>query len=389
MTGVALATVLLAACTSSSTTSTSSAAAASSSAPVASEAASSAASAPASASADANPAIASAQEAVAAAMVPEASFTAPTVSPGPVPTGKKVAAVTALNAAPLPFQVATKFVTAAEAVGMTGDVLDGKASPAGWDAAVRTALNGGASAIAMSASEPSLIPEASADADAKGVKFTTMYGCEDPKPGNVTMEVPASRAPEGKLLADWVIANSPEGAQVMMFTNSQFFCLKQAAEAFKAELAAAGPNFTVVEEVESTPADQAGSAATQKVSAILRKHPDAKYFFVMQADWAPILEQGLKAVGRTDVTGLMADYDSAVIDLMRQEKNLVAAGQSWDQVAWIGLYAAIAGINGIDVPAFEPSLHLVDSTNMGSSGDPMAPGYDLNAAWTDYLTSAK
>ncbi|MGD9954509.1 MAG: sugar ABC transporter substrate-binding protein [Candidatus Nanopelagicales bacterium] len=370
---LAAASLSLAACGTSST-------------PAASSSAPSSTSASASAS-SANPAVAEASKAVEAAKTPDASFQAPSVSAGPVPTGKKVAAVTALNAAPLPYQVATLFVDHAKAVGMSGDVLDGKGTPAGWDAAVRTALNGNAAAIGMSASEPSLIPEAAADAAAKGVKFTTMYGCESPKPAGVTMEVPESRASEGALLADWVIANSPEGASVMMFTNSQFFCLKGEAEAFKAELAKGGPSFTVVEEQEATPADQAGAAAVQKVSAILRKHPDAKYFFVMQADWAPILEQGLKATGRTDVTGLMADYDSNVLELMRQEKNLVAAGQSWDQVAWIGLYAAIAGINGVDVPTFAPTVHLVDSTNMGTSGDPMAPGYDLDAAWKDYLTT--
>jgi ribose transport system substrate-binding protein len=330
--------------------------------------------------------IEAAKAAVAAAREPVADFKAPSVSAGPVPKGELVSVVTALNAASLPFDVAELSVDALTSLGLQGEILDGKGSPAGWDAAVRTALNGNTSAIIMSASEPSLIPQAAKAAAAEEVPFTTVFGCETPKPDNVSMEVPGTREAEGKLLADWVMQDSPEGAEVIMQTNSQFFCLKGMVEAFKAQLAKGGSAFKVVEESEATPADQAGAAAVQKVAGMLRKHPNARYFFAMQADWAPAFVQGRASVGRTDVTGLFAD-SKWVLDLMRENDNLVAAGPHIENMAWIGVYATIAALNGKDVPAVEAPVQLVDSENLGTSGDPLEPEFDLAAAWKSFLES--
>jgi ABC-type sugar transport system substrate-binding protein len=202
----------------------------------------------------------------------------------------------------------------------------------------------------------------------------------------VSMEVPATREPEGKLLADWVMQDSPKGAEVIMQTNSQFFCLKGEVEAFKAELAKGGSAFKVVEESEATPADQAGAAAVQKVAGMLRKHPNAKYFFTMQADWAPAFVQARASAGRTDVTGLYAD-SKWVLDLMRENKNLVAAGPNIEATAWIGVYATIAALNRKEVPAMAAPVQLVDSENIGTSGDPLKPEYDQASAWKSFLES--
>ncbi|MBB6627801.1 sugar ABC transporter substrate-binding protein [Nocardioides sp. KIGAM211] len=324
--------------------------------------------------------------AVKAAREPITDFTAPSAPAGPIPTGELVSIVTALNAAPLPYDVGMISKAAFESLGLKADVLDGQGSPAGWDKAVRTALNANAKAIVMSAAEPSLVPEAAQAAAAQDVPFTTVFGCETPKPDGVSMEVPETREAEGKLLADWVMADSPEGAEVIVQTNAQFFCLAGEVEAFKAELAKGGAAFKVVEETEATPADQAGTAAVQKVAGLLRKHPDAHYFFTMQADWAPAFVQGLKSVGRDDVTGLFAD-SKWVIDLMRENPNLVAAGPNIEATAWIGVYATIAAMNGLEVPPMAAPVQLIDSENIGTDGDPTEPQYDLAGSWTSFLES--
>lgn len=331
-------------------------------------------------------AVEAAKAAVAAAREPVADFKAPSVSAGPVPKGELVSVVTALNAASLPFDVAELSVDALTSLGLRAEILDGQGSPAGWDAAVRTALNANSSAILMSASQPSLIPEAAKVAAEEDVPFTTVFGCETPVPENVSMEVPETREAEGKLLADWVMQDSPEGAEVIMQTNSQFFCLKGMAEAFKAQLATGGSAFKVVEVSETTPADQAGAAAIQKVAGMLRKHPNADYFFAMQADWAPAFVQARGTVGRDDVTGLFAD-SKWVLDLMRENDNLVAAGPNIEATAWIGVYATIAALNGKEVPAVAAPVQLVDSENIGTSGDPLEPEFDLAAAWKSFLES--
>jgi ABC-type sugar transport system substrate-binding protein len=330
--------------------------------------------------------IEAAKAAVAAAREPVADFKAPSVSAGPIPKGELVSVVSALNAANLPYDVAELSVDAFTSLGMEAEILDGQGSPAGWDAAVRTALNANSDAILMAASQPSLVPEASKAAADKDVPFTTVFGCETPKPENVSMEVPETREAEGRLLADWVMQDSPEGAEVIMQTNSQFFCLKGMGEAFKAQLATGGSAFKVVEESEVTPADQAGPAAIQKVAGSLRKHPNADYFFAMQADWAPAFVQARGSVDRGDVTGLFAD-SKWVLDLMRENDNLVAAGPNIEATAWIGIYATIAALNGKEVPAVAAPVQLVDSENLGTSGDPLEPEFDLAAAWKSFLES--
>lgn len=157
-------------------------------------------------------------------------------------------------------------------------------------------------------------------------------------------------------------------------------------DAFKAELAKGGSAFKVVEQAEATPADQAGAAAVQKVAGMLRKHPNAHYFFAMQADWALAFVQARTSVGRKDVTGLFAD-SKWVLGLTRENDNLVAAGPNIEATAWIGVYATIAALKGKDVPAVTAPVQLVDSENIGTSGDPLEPGFDLDGAWKSFLGS--
>jgi hypothetical protein len=106
----------------------------------------------------------------------------------------------------------------------------------------------------------------------------------------------------------------------------------------------------------------------------------------MQADWAPAFVQARTSVGRKDVTGLFAD-SKWVLDLMRQNDHLVAAGPSVENTAWIGVYATIAALNGKDVPPVAAPVQLVDAKNIGVSGDPLKPEFDLAAAWKSFLES--
>jgi hypothetical protein len=106
----------------------------------------------------------------------------------------------------------------------------------------------------------------------------------------------------------------------------------------------------------------------------------------MQADWAPAFVQARGTVGRDDVTGLFAD-SKWVLDLMRENDNLVAAGPNIEATAWIGVYATIAALNGKEVPAVAAPVQLIDSENLGTSGDPLEPEFDLDAAWKSFLES--
>ena len=109
--------------------------------------------------------LAKARADVAAARKPMTTFTGPTTSPGAVPSGKSVVSIYSVPA-PLPQRSAAGVVAAAKAIGWSGKVVFGNGTPTGWLAAINTAVQGGASAVVMSAGVPALIAPGIAKAKA-------------------------------------------------------------------------------------------------------------------------------------------------------------------------------------------------------------------------------
>ena len=317
---------------------------------------------------------------VAAARRPMRTFTGPTSSPGPVPSGKSVVSIFSVPA-PLPQRSAQGVAVAAKAVGWKGQVVSGNGNPAGWLAAINTAVTGGASAIVMTAGVPALMAPGIAKAKAAGAPFVEIFnGTPTPPPGLVQQIAPQERT-QGYRLAEWVVQDAPNGASIIAYDSPEFPDLKTAAAGFRAGIKDAGPKYKIVEQTISPATDIGSAAGAQRMAALMRKHPEAKYFVVMSESWAGTFAQAVQATGRKDVTGLGTDGDFFLPEI-RKGAKFVEIGPDTLEYGWYAMDALIRAFNHKPQVKYNLSFQLIDQTNAKSTkGAAIANAYDYKSAW--------
>ena len=317
---------------------------------------------------------------VAAARRPLTTFAGPKVSPGPVPTGKSVVSIFSVPA-PLPERSASGVAAAAKAIGWKGQVVSGNGNPAGWLAAINTAVTGGASAIVVTAGVPALMAPGIAKAKAAGAPFVDIFnGTPNPPPGLTTTVAPPDGL-EGYMLGEWVVQNAPNGASILAYDSPQFPDLQNAAARFRAAIRDAGPKYKIVEQTESPVTDTGSPAGAQRMEALMRKHPEAKYFFVMSESWAGTFAQAVQATGRKDITGLGTDGDF-FLPQIRKGANFVEIGPDTLEYGWYAMDALIRAFNHKPQLKYNIPFRLIDRTNANSTTGPgIANSYDFHAAW--------
>lgn len=311
---------------------------------------------------------------------PMTTFEGPKVSPGPVPSGKSLVAIYSVPA-PLPQRCAQGAAAAAKAIGWHGRVVYGNGNPSGWLQAIDTAVTGGASAITMCAGVPQLIAPGIGKAKAAGIPFVDIFNLvKNPPPGLVAQIRPPEYT-EGYRLAEWVVQDAPHGASVIVYSSPQFSDLQVARAGFLAGLRDAGPKYKVAAEA-STPATDIGSAAgAQRMEALMRTHPQAKYFFVLSESWAGTFARAVQASGRKDVTGLGTDGDF-FLPQIRKGAKFVEIGPDTLEYGWYALDATLRRMNGRPVPKYTIPFRLMDYTNAKSTKGPgISDSYDYQAAW--------
>jgi ribose transport system substrate-binding protein len=324
--------------------------------------------------------LAKARADVAAARRPMRTFTGPTQSPGPVPKGKSIVSIYSVPA-PLPQRSAGSVADAAKAIGWKGQVVSGNGNPAGWLAAINTAVTGGANGIVMTAGVPALMAPGIAKAKAAGAPFVEIFnGAPNPPPGLVQQLAPDERT-EGYRLAEWVVQSAPNGASILAYTSPQFPDLQVAAASFRAGIRDAGPKYKIVEQAVSPATDIGSAAGAQRMAALMRKHPEAKYFFVMSESWAGTFAQAVQATGRKDVTGLGTDGDF-FLPQIRKGANFVEIGPDTTEYGWFATDALIRAFNHKPQVKYRIPFQLVDRTNANSTKGPgISNAYDFHAAW--------
>jgi ribose transport system substrate-binding protein len=317
---------------------------------------------------------------VAAARRPMTTFTGPTQSPGPVPTGKSVVSIFSVPA-PLPQRSAAGVADAAKAIGWKGTVVSGNGNPTGWLAAINTAVTGGASAIVMTAGVPALMAPGIAKAKAAGAPFVEIFnGTPHPPPGLVAQIAPPE-VTQGYRLAEWVVQDAPNGASILAYDSPEFPDLKNAAAGFRAGIRDAGPKYKIVEQTLSPATDIGSPAGAQRMAALMRKHSDAKYIFVMSESWAGTFAQAVQSTGRKDITGLGTDGDF-FLPQIRSGANFVEIGPDTTEYGWFAMDALIRAFNHKPQVKYRVPFRLIDRTNAKSTKGPaIANSYDFHAAW--------
>jgi ribose transport system substrate-binding protein len=327
--------------------------------------------------------VSQAEAAIAEARQPLSEFTGPDEGPGPVPAGKRVVIVTCLNAAPLCLNAAQGTQDAAEAIGWEAQIVDGGGTPAKWDKAVRTAITSKADAIVMSGSQPGLIPQAIAQAQSKEIPVVAIATCEDQPPPGVVYQIESLRKETGYVLGQWVVANNPDGAEVIFLNSPEFNCLQRAGAGFKEALADAGGSYRVVEEADSPANDPHTPQGVQRLAAMMRKHPNAKAAWVMSETWAPTFQQAAQQTSRSEMTGLAVDGDT-FLQHIREGANFVMAGPATEQYGWWAIDGLLRVMNGKPTEKENIPYRLIDKENAGEvEGTGIAADYDFPAEWLE------
>jgi ribose transport system substrate-binding protein len=325
--------------------------------------------------------LAKARADVAAARKPMTTFTGPTTSPGPVPKGKSLVSIYSVPA-PLPQRSAAGVAAAAKAVGWKSSVVFGNGTPTGWLAAIDTAVTGGANAIAMSAGVPALMAPGIAKAKAAGAPFVDIFnGVPNPPPGLVAQIGPKEYV-EGYRLAEWVLANTGgKGASVIVYNSPQFSDLVVAHNGFLQGMKDAGPRYKVVNQTQSPATDIGTPAGAQRMAALFRKYPDAKYIFCLSESWAGTFAQAVQSSGDRTITGLGTDGDF-FLPSIRKGAKFVEIGPDTSEYGWFAMDAILRAMNHKPQLKYDVPFRLMDSTNAKSlSGPAIANSYNFQAAW--------
>jgi len=318
---------------------------------------------------------------VAAARKPMTMFTGPKTAPGLVPAGKSLVSIYSVPA-PLPQRSAAGVATAAKAIGWKAKVVFGNGTPSGWLAAINTAVQGGANAVAMSAGVPALMAPGIAKAKAAGAPFVDIFnGVKNPPPGLVAQIGPQERT-QGYRLAEWIVQNTKgKGAQIIAYNSPQFSDLQVALGGFVQGIKDAGSKYKIINTTLSPASDIGSPAGAQRMAALFRKYPQAKYIFVLSESWAGTFAQAVQASGRHDVTGLGTDGDF-FLPQIRKGAKFVEIGPDTSEYGWFAMDAILRAMNHKPQVKYNVPFRLFDNTNAKSSTGPaIANSYDYKSAW--------
>jgi ribose transport system substrate-binding protein len=329
----------------------------------------------------------SAEAVLEKARAPLAEFDGPTAAPEGVPEGKEIAVIKPLSA-PLPDRAAQGVVDAADSVGWDTRVIDGQGTPEGYVNALDQAISAQVDGIILVAMPVPLLSEQIKKAEAEGIPVVAALaslptGDEDPEEFGAYDFVNADYDEQGKILANWVIADAPEGAKAIRLTSSEFPDLTRESDVFGETLEAAG-NYEVVDEIESPVTDiLGGPQGVQRLAAAMRANPDVNYFFILSESWSQIFMQAKKLTGREDVVGLGSDGD-VTVPLVANGEELVMIGPDSLTYGWYSVDAMIRAFNGEEPVHYDLRSQLVDATNAGEvDGDGITATYDYAAAWQE------
>ena len=117
------------------------------------------------------------------------------------------------------------------------------------------------------------------------------------------------------------------------------------------------------------------------MEALFRKHPEAKYFFVMSESWAGTFAQAVQATKRTDITGLGTDGDF-FLPQIRKGANFVEIGPDTSEYGWYAMDAILRAFNNKPQVHYTVPFRLIDKTNAKSTtGAGIQNSYDYQSAW--------
>lgn len=325
---------------------------------------------------------------VAKAANPPTEWPGPTASPPPA-KGKKVTIISCAQASNCSVD-ANAAAEAAKAIGWQASIVDGKGDPGLYNAAMRSAANGGADGIINISLPTALVQDGLRYAAEKKVPVINAADIVSKDP-LVFGSVEHQWVDQGGMLAEWIIADGHGKAGVVVLRDDEFPGVKDRQDTVVKTLAKC-PDCKVLAEVGLTisQATNPATMAQQVQSLIARFGKDLTYVVAPFGTVDGLVAPVLKTRGRSDVKIVGYDGNKQQVQLCKQGADGAIAVT---MLAWTG-WGAVDQLNRAfagEKPAAE-NVPAFLATSQTCKGDGLAEDvstFDYKAQYRKLWGEAK
>ena len=321
---------------------------------------------------------AEASQRLEAALQPVTAFPGPDEAISPKP-GTKVTVITCSSTGETCVRTAEGAKAAGDTLGWDVTVVDGKGNPTDWNAAMSSALAGGADAIVLAAVPPALVQSGMDEAKKKDVPVIYAHGLD--AQGSTAL-VAADRAEQGRVIADYIAKDSGGSGKVLVLRDPEFPELEAMDDAFKQELATACPGCKIASQQKFTLGAMTKDVPTI-VQAALQSNPDIDYIFGPYDVTSTFINQGVRASGHGPVKVVATGGDGSSIKSIKSQELTASAGVPSEWIGYQAIDAIARTIAGQPIPDAPVVSGLITKDNV----DQQAPngvydgGFDYQSAY--------
>jgi ribose transport system substrate-binding protein len=227
---------------------------------------------------------------------------------------------------------------AAEALGWTATVVDGKLDPTEWNRAVKQAAQSGVDGIYDISSNPNVMGDAMSVVRAKHIPFVLAE--QSPAAGDqggIDSYIDPDPVAGGKIIAQWIAKDSGSKAHVLILGIPGYADILTRNNAIAGGLKGDCTNQCVTYHVDISPATM-GTTLAPLVTSQLQAHPDINYVWSADDAISDFVAQGIQQAGKSStvklVSGAGAPEVLAKIKTGGEAADL-ATGDQWE--GWLGI----------------------------------------------------
>jgi ribose transport system substrate-binding protein len=237
---------------------------------------------------------------------------------------------------------------AAEALGWTADVVDGKLDPTEWNRAVKQAAESGVDGIYDISGNPNVMGDAMAVVRAKHIPFVLAE--QSPAPGDqggIDSYIDPDPVAGGKIIAQWIATDSSSKAHVLILGVPGYADVLTRNNAIVDGLKSDCGGQCVTYHADISPATL-GTTLAPLVTTQLQQHPDINYVWSPDDAISDFVAQGIQQAGKSStvkmVSGAGAPEVLAKIKSGGDAADL-STGDQWE--GWLGIDTLARVIAGV------------------------------------------
>jgi len=269
---------------------------------------------------------------------------------------------------------------AAEELGWTVDLVDGRLDPTVWNRAVKQAVSSGIDGIVSVASDPNLMGDAMQQVAAEKVPFV-MLG-QTPKetgeaPGVQTWIRPDTTA-GGEAVAEWIAADSDGKGSVLILDLPDFNDIMQRHSTIVETLESTCPECTTrrVEVASQT----VGTSLAPLVTSQLQQHADITHVWGPDDSVGDFVAQGIQQAGKASTVKLLSTSGTTPSSVARLKNGTQAADLLFpdNYMGWLAVDSLARAMAGEPVEkVWDTPQRLFTPSTIGE-----APGDLADVGWS-------